>query len=136
MGATFIGVYRGGYDLLFESGALDELDHQRLYAITGQYYRPLVDRFQQVGTGENADVFPAKVTTGGAKGLYTIFEAIVMRGENGQLWAAYVDEDVVRYFTTEPEFKDHLPKTIEQWRQRFPTKEVVFGSEILVIPSI
>ena len=136
MGATFNGVYRGGYDLLFESGALDELDHQRLYGITGEYYRPLVDRFQQVGTGENADTFPATVAIGGAKGLYTIFEAIVMRGENGQLWAAYIDEDIVRYFTTEREFKNRLPKTIEQWRQRFPSKKVVLGSEIVAIPSL
>jgi hypothetical protein len=135
LGATFDGDYSGGYDLLFESGALDELDHQRLYSITGEFYRPLIDRFQQLGTGENSDTFPATVKIGGAKGLYSIFEAIVMRGQNGQLWAAYIDADVVRYFTTENEFKDRLPKTIQQWRQRFPDKKVLFENKIVTVPQ-
>ncbi len=123
-------------DLLFESGALDELDLQRLYGITGQYYRPLLDRFQQVGTSENNDTFTAKVITGGAKGLYTFFEAIVMRGTDGQLWVAYIDDEVVRYFTTEREFRERLPQTVERWRDRFRGKNVVFANEIDVIPSV
>ena len=50
MGASFEWDYMCRGDLLFDSRALDELDLQRLYGITGQYYRPLLDRFQQVGT--------------------------------------------------------------------------------------
>lgn len=122
--------------LAFRQPALDELDLQRLYGITGQYYRPLLDRFQQVGTSENNDTFTAKVMTGGAKGLYMSFEAIVMRGANGQLWAAYIDHEVVRYFTTEREFRERLPQTIEMWRGRFRDKNVVFANEIDAIPSI
>jgi hypothetical protein len=136
MGASFDGDYLCRGDLLFDSGALDELDLQRLYGITGQYYRPLLDRFQQVGTSENNDTFTAKVITGGAKGLSTLFEAIVMRGADGQLWAAYIDHEVVRYFTTEREFRERLPQTIEMWRGRFRDKNVVFANEIDAIPSV
>jgi hypothetical protein len=132
------------------------MDLQRLYTITGRYYWPLVERFQQIGERDNLDSFPATVTSGGAKGLYTHFEAIVMKGNEGQLWAAYLDSGpdlitvimkkigadlpaapptVMRYFTTEREFKKRLPKTIEAWRERFRDKEVIFENEISTIPG-
>jgi hypothetical protein len=76
------------------------------------------------------------VITGGAKGLYTFFEAILMRGTDGQLWAAYIDNDVVRYFTTERDFRERLPQTIESWRERFPDKNVVFANDVDIIPSV
>jgi len=136
MGASFEGNYVCRGDLLFDSAALDELDLQRLYGITGQYSQPLLDRFQQVGSSDNNDTFTAKVITGGAKGLYTFFEAIVMRGAEGQLWAAYIDGETVRYFTTEREFRERLPQTVDKWRDRFRHKNVVFANEIDLIPSI
>ena len=76
----------------------------------------------------------AKVTTGGVRGLYTIREGIILRGERGQLWAAYIDNDVVRYFTTEREYQATLPNTIEKWRERFNDKNVIFDAGIDRIP--
>jgi hypothetical protein len=46
------------------------------------------------------------------------------------LWTAYIDDEVVRYFTTESEFTQRLPRTLEVWRERFPEKPVVFDSAI------
>jgi len=135
MGATFEGIYTCRRELLFDFGALDELDLQRLYSITGKYFAPLHDRFQQIGTSENDDKFVATVYTGGAKGLYLDFVGIVMKGERGQLWAAYTDDDVVRYFTTELDFKNKLPSTIERWRAPLNAKKVVYMTEIETIPS-
>ena len=137
MGASFDGIYDRQNNLLFDTGDLDELDLQRLYSITGKHYSPFIQRFQQRRDGdkEKADTFLAKVTIGGAKGMYTIFEAILMRGDNGQLWAAYIDDDVVRYFTTERAFRERLPKTIDKWRERFSDKELVFQNEVDVIPE-
>jgi hypothetical protein len=57
-----------------------------------------------------------------------------MKGEQGQLWAAYIDKEVVRYFTTEPAYKRKLPLTIEDWRKGFKEKEVVFDSAVRIIP--
>ncbi len=135
LGATFAGVYSSEDDLLFRSGALDELDLQRLYGLTGQHYQTLIDRLQQISTGENCDTFAANVSIGGAKGLYTISEAIVMRGEDGQLWAAYIDGNRVFYFTTEPKYKTQLPETIEKWRERFSSKEVIYVTGVESIPK-
>jgi hypothetical protein len=121
--------------LLFDSGTLDELDLQRLYSITGAYYQKLLNCFQESNEGTNRDSFSAHVTIGGVKGLYTIFEAILMRGDEDQLWVAYIDEDVVRYFKTERKFSTVLPKTIEIWRERFPEKPTIFDNDVDRIPS-
>jgi hypothetical protein len=134
MGVTFSGRYTWKHVALFQGAALDEIDLQRLYSIVGQYFEPMMNPFQGLSEGENHDTFVARVTIGGVRGLYTIMEGIVLRGERGQLWAAYIDEDVVRYFTTEREYQATLPKTIEKWRERFKDKNVIFDTEIDRIP--
>jgi hypothetical protein len=135
MGATFSGRYTWKHLALFQGAALDEIDLQRLYSIVGQHFDPMMNCFQGLSDGENHDTFVARVTKGGVRGLYTIMEGIVLRGERGQLWAAYIDNDVVRYFTTEREYQTTLPKTIEKWRDRFKDKNVIFDAEIDRIPS-
>jgi hypothetical protein len=135
MGANFSGRYSWKHLALFLGGALDEIDLQRLHSIVGQYFDPMMKCFQGLSDGENSDVFVARVTIGGVRGLYTIMEGIVLRGERGQLWVAYIDDDVVRYFTTECEYKAKLPNTIEKWRERFKDKSIIFDAQINRIPS-
>ncbi len=135
MGATFSGRYSWKHLALFLGGVLDEIDLQRLHSIVGQYFDPMMNCFQGLSDGENHDAFVARVTIGGVRGLYTIMEGIVLRGERGQLWAAYIDDDVVRYFTTEREYQATQPNTIEKWRERFKDKNIVFDAEIDRIPS-
>jgi hypothetical protein len=135
MGATFSGRYSWKHLALFLGGVLDEIDLQRLHSIVGQYFDPMMNCFQGLSDGDNHDTFVARVTIGGVRGLYTTMEGIVLRGERGQLWAAYIDDDVVRYFTTEREYQATVPNTIEKWRERFKDKNIVFDSEIDRIPS-
>jgi hypothetical protein len=135
MRARFAGTFIRSRSALFESGSLDELDLARLYSITGQYFAGFCRCFQALHEFDNLDRFVARVTAGGVAGLYTIVEGIVMRGEDGQLWAAYIDGDVLRYFTTERSHREKLPATIEQWRDRFKDKRVIFDSEVDRIPQ-
>jgi hypothetical protein len=136
MGAVFAGMFVRNREALFDGGILNELDLSRLYHISGQYYESLSLRFQGLHQfEENLDEFHADVTVGGVRGLYTIMEGILMRGKGGELWVAYIDEDLVRYFTTECEYKNRLPKTLEQWRERFREKEVVFHSCVDFVPK-
>jgi len=134
MGATFNGLYTGVSYLLFESGFLSELDLQRLHSITGQYFRKLNDRLQQIGSLENIDPFVASVAVGGVKGMYRSHSAVVMRGVDGQLWAAYVDTERVLYFSTELAFRQQPPKTIRQWMQSFPEMRIVVPDDVEGIP--
>lgn len=126
MGVQFHGNFVHTLEPLFDFGFLNELEMMSLGRLTGEYYESLRVRFQGIGEVECLDSFEAKVIHGGVRGLYTIMEGIIMSGTTGELWAAYLDDDVVRYFTTEPKWKEQLPKTIEDWRSRFSEKVVKF----------
>ncbi|MGY0782106.1 TIR domain-containing protein [Azospirillum argentinense] len=134
MGASFDGSFTRDYDLLFSSGFLNELDLRRLYSITGQYYDDLLTCIQSYSEQEIKDHFVAKAISGAPRGLFTIMEGIIMRGESGELWAAYIDGDHVRYFTTQEEYKDKLPNTFEEWRSRFNDKKVIYHTTVETIP--
>lgn len=136
MGASFNGVFERQSDALFEGGVLDELGLQRLYSISGSFFEALSERFQLLMEEENIDTFHARVTVGGVRGLFTIVEGILMHGDAGELWVAFIDDSVVRYFTTECKYKNELPKTIENWRQRFSEKKVVSHPQVDIIPKM
>lgn len=135
MGAVFAGEFARKKDALFECGVLNEIELARLYTISGEYFDSLSERFQGMSDAENLDDFHAKVTVGGVRGLYTIMEGIVMCGMTGELWVAYIDDDVIRYFTTQRKWKNELPKTIDNWRERFKDKKVLFHTCIDIIPK-
>lgn len=99
------------------------------------YFRKLRDRFVRVAEEQSEDEFPARVFCGGVAGLYTIMEGVIMRGDGGQLWVAFIDDTVVRYFTTEHGFKNRLPRTIEKWREPFKNIPVDFDSLVSSIPT-
>jgi hypothetical protein len=126
MGAHFAGTFVHRSERLFDEGFLDEIDLQNLYRIAREHYEPLTTCFQLINQIENLDSFDASVLTGGVRGLFTSREAIVMKSPYGTLWAAFIDGDVVRYFTSAVGAPSDLPATIEEWRQRFAEKRVAF----------
>jgi hypothetical protein len=135
MGALFNGTFIRKRDRLFDMGVLDELDLARLYRLLGHdNYTAFRLRMQGISELENIDTFIATGATGGVRGLYTAMEGIIMRGKNGELWVAFIHDDVVRYFTTEHDSKKILPKTIDEWRARFKEKTVTFEDVMSYIP--
>jgi hypothetical protein len=130
--ARFYGTFVRTRDNLFDKGVLDEIGLAKLFSITGQFYFPFTRCFQQVGDVQNDDEFSAAVTVGGIPGLFTISEGILMHAPDGRLWAAYIDanDDAVRYFTNDGKYAHVLPTAIEQWRDRFKQKEVIYDSPI------
>mgnify|MGYP000628044025 CR=1 FL=1 len=51
--------------------------------------------------------------------------------------AAAIESDVGRYFTNVAADKKELPKTIEEWRERFPDKRVAhLGPPAFVNPPV
>jgi hypothetical protein len=135
MGVTFGGTFVREYEGLFDSRALDELDLQRLYSITGEHFDRLAACFQLVHrVDEILDPFVATAIAGAPRGMFTIMEGIVMRGTRGELWAAYTRRNDVLYFTTQRNYQDRLPLTFERWRERFNDKHVIFSTKIDPIP--
>jgi hypothetical protein len=112
-------------NLLFDFGLMNELELSRLYSLVGTFYDALMLRMQGISPGNNSDDFEARVLIGGVRGLFTIMEGIVMIGRSGEMWVAFLDDEMVRYFTTQTKWKERLPNTIEEWRGRFSEHGVV-----------
>lgn len=143
-GAGFNGIYtrknpdESGYPSLVERKILTEAEDQILRKISGKYYERFFDSAMSVFTdGEDLDGFDAKVYQFGAPGLFTIIESIVMVNENGEMWAATIDNEKiekdgkivavksqVRYFTN-TEMTHDVPRTIVKWRERFAKMPVI-----------
>lgn len=93
--------------------------------MVGRDYQWFVDSMGMVTQEEDLDGFGAKVYQGTVRGLSTIVEAIIMFNGAGKMWAAVIDGEVVKYYTTDPDFKNKLPRTIEKWRGLFKEKKVL-----------
>ncbi len=131
-GVHFDGTYRKGEVPaptlksrgIFQTGK----EEQAFRQLVGRDYELFVDSLSMISQGDDLDGLGAKVVRGAARGLFTIVEAIIMYRDADNLWAAVIDADVVKYYTTVPEFQNRLPRTIEKWRESFKEKKVLFMS--------
>jgi hypothetical protein len=120
----------------FDAGYLNELEMARLYGLLGEHLDKMRSCTGDIGQRDNLDSeLDARVYWGGIAGLYTSMESVVMVTQSGKMWAAYIDNDVVRYFTNVPEYRQTLPKTIQEWRSRFADKQVAYCESVAVVPS-
>lgn len=128
-GAYFDGTYSLLPERVLHDGYLDEIDINEISRVTGRFCQDFMNCFQRIGEQKSLDNNITKVVQGGGKGLYTIMESIVGLNDEGDVWCAFIDADVVRYFTNVTTDIEVLPKTFEEWRSRFPDKEVLFSSK-------
>ncbi len=135
MRAYFGGRFKREYEPWFDSGFMNEIEVARLYLMTGLYLDKMRRCTDDIGELENLDVeINARVVFGGVAGLYTIMESIVMFTESGDMWAAFIDEEIVRYFTNVSGHRNMRPKTIESWREKFSDKIVEYCEAEMVVP--
>jgi hypothetical protein len=57
--------------------------------------------------------------------LYTIMEGIVVVHPDGRIWAAYIDDEQVKYFTNDKGSLQRPPASIDTWRENFKDKPIV-----------
>lgn len=107
----------------------------RAYSVLGQFYDAFMERMQLIGETEDLDNVDARVHTGGVRGLFTSMESILMLASDGGIWAAFIHDNVVRYVTNRPNWKDKLPQTIEHWRSRFDEIPVTFHPVVQTVPE-
>jgi hypothetical protein len=134
--AYFAGKFVKEREPWFDMGWMNELKLSRLYSITGEYYEKLKKCTQDLSNIDSLDRYAARVMAGGVPGLYTIMESIVMIGSHGELWAAFIDDEEVRYFTSQPSSKTVLPAAFDEWRSNFVSKNVVFHNDVNLTPPI
>ena len=129
MGSTFNGEYLQVEEPIIYNGGIDELDMNEIIRLTGKYFESFMNGFQRLSAQENLDVEMTKVVCGGVKGLFTIVESIIGLNNEGDIWCAFIDDDVVRYFTNVKKYINELPKTFENWSSRFSDKKIIYESE-------
>lgn len=131
IGVTFAGTYKRG-DTEPKAATLkalgifrNESRENAFKALVGKDYHLFLENMQLIYEEEDLDHLGATVFSGAVRGLFTIKEAIIMSCPDGLIIAAVIDGDNVRYFTNHPDYKSTMPKTIEEWRERFPDLEII-----------
>jgi hypothetical protein len=94
--------------------------------LVGDSYTLFVNSTQLTSDDDDLDGFNATVHSSGVRGLFTIMENIVMLDSSNNIWAAVIDDNKVYYFTTNRDYKSKLPKTIDNWRQRFKDYPIIY----------
>lgn len=74
---------------------------------------------EQIGERDNLDTFVAKAYQGGVRGLYTIAEGMVMFGREGEIWAIYLNDGEIRYFTNVHKWKKLFQKLLNSGENDF-----------------
>lgn len=132
--AHFGGRFVRGNEPWFDRGFLNELELARLYSLVGEWMTPMRDCTSDIGEDDSLENESIRVIWGGVAGLYTEMQSIVMVDAAGQMWAAFIDGPVVRYFTNVPQYRQRLPRTIDAWRDGFRDKEVVYCEPVRTVP--
>lgn len=97
-------------------------------------YESYAFNFQSISkvAKDESDKMEASVFIGSVAGLATSNEAIIMRNDKGDFWAATIIYDAmqdrfkVKYHTNVAKHKEKMPATIEKWMDGFPEFELVF----------
>ena len=107
-----------------------EQDHQ-LRTLVNTFYNRYVECTDIVDTEGPKDIdnLNTTVIVSGVKGLFTHMEYIIMMDKKSRIWTAVIDNGTVHYFTNSDLFKDHLPNTIDNWRENFKNDPVVYHSK-------
>ncbi|KRR05582.1 hypothetical protein CQ10_13835 [Bradyrhizobium valentinum] len=135
--ASFGGNFVRDREPWFDRGFMNELEIARLHRMLGKNLEKMRNCTSDVSERDNLDEeVMARVVSGGVAGLYTIMESIVMFNGNGEMWAAYIDDAMVRYFTNVPAYRNVLPKTIDDWRSGFADMPVDYCEPEMALPKL
>jgi len=118
---------------------VDDRVLSNIYVLIGRKYWGKFQRcFGDTHELDDLDGFDVNIITGGIAGLYTIQESIFMIDKDRNVWGAFInDEDnKVYYFASLLEWKRKLPKTVEEWRENFKDKEVIFIDNLVIKDNV
>ena len=140
MRAYFDGTYRLKKDIFsYYPELVNDRTLSNIYILIGKKYWEKFQRcFSDTHEVDNIDKFNASVISGGVAGLYTIQESILMIDEDKRVWGAFIndEDDKVYYFSSVFKWKKKLPLTIDDWRENFKDKEVVFIDDLVINDNV
>ncbi|MEY1639246.1 hypothetical protein [Tenuifilum osseticum] len=97
--------------------------------LVGNSYDLFVNSTQLVSQYNDIDSLKMKVISSGVRGMYTYMENIIMVDSLYRFCAAVIDDNKILYFSNIEEFKNQLPKTIENWMKNFKEYEVIYKTK-------
>ncbi len=103
-----------------EIGVLASIAQEEMFRqMTGRYYERFVDYFHLAGREESLDGPDTKAFAGYMRGLAPYYQCIIMRSDQGALWAALLTfvnrKSAIVYFASDGNTDGPPPKTIEKW---------------------
>lgn len=134
-GVTFLGDYKNVRLLKQTEKSMtmvdlcifkDEREDSVFKALVGNDYSLFVNSTQLASEDEDLDGLHAKVQSAAVRGLFTIMENIIMTDSLNNIWAAVIDDGKVNYYTNNQDYKNQLPKTIDNWRENFKDYKVIY----------
>jgi hypothetical protein len=130
VGVFFDGKYRSDVEILEPSlsdkGIFETKSQEEAFRkLTGLAYPLFLENAHLVFAGEDLDGLGSQVYELGIRGLFGFMGAIIMVGQDGEVWAAVTDGDIIKYFTTEAS-APKLPQTIKTWAARFRGEHLFF----------
>ena len=136
MRAYFDGDYDLNKDIFVHYDEMvDDIVLSNIYKLVGrEYWNKFQQCFSDTHESDDLDNLNVDIIDGGVAGLYTIQQSILMVDKNKKVWGAFIndEDDKVYYFTSEQKYKNRLPKTIDNWRENFQEKEVIYITEEMI----
>jgi hypothetical protein len=115
---------------LFDLGTFDNRMEDSIFKnLVNKDYDLFLNSTQLTAENDDLDGLHATVKSSGIEGLFTLMENIIMIDSSKNIWAAVIDDEKVLYYTNSKEYKNRLPKTIEDWRARFKDYPVIYKTE-------
>ncbi|PLS02327.1 hypothetical protein [Neobacillus cucumis] len=106
---------------------VNALHDKVIQKLLGDDYHLLVESMQILRTERDQDHLGTNATFGAVRGLFTIMEGAVMVDPKGYVYVAFIsDSQMVKFYTTNPAFKNKLPNTFNLWREKFSEYPVEF----------
>lgn len=134
--AYFNGDYELNKDIFVHyDEMLDDIILSNIYELVGRkYWNKFQQCFGDTHECDDLDNLDVEIITGGVAGLYTIQQSILMIDKNKKVWGAFIndEDDKVYYFTSKEKYKNKLPKTIDNWRENFKEKELIYITEEMI----
>lgn len=143
-GVSFDGTYSKTATVAtttIETSDLFVNNNESMYQAFSNLVGTYIDAFNQTVALEDdesyTDVQLGNITTASfaLPHAYAESQSIVVLGSKNSIWAAVIDSDptsqqsVVRYFTTEPVWKNTLPQVIKDWMANFNDDTIVYESK-------
>jgi len=115
---------------LFKLEIFDSIEQDSVFKdLVGDKYDLFVNSTQLTSDSDDLDSLQTTVRASGVRGMFTYMENIIMIDDSNTIWAAVIDDNSVYYFTNSDQYKNTLPKTINEWREGFKDYEVVFNKK-------